>query len=239
MRTPSKLVRKADFLLSTPQLEGNELTVSIYAMETGTKVSSQNLSPSKSGWLRLPATELFRRWNTRADASFRFKVFIKVGDGSEFEIVDDGQVPKVWIVVYTEANDEPLFRSLARDNEKSPSSGGRGRRNIPSPENVKSNMGCTKKDMIVITKDLDENFLFPRVFNAYQCSGNCSGTARPFFVRHSIIKTLVSQNETSNAGEPCCIPTKLRSIKVVYRSKRSGIRMSTLTNMIVEECMCY
>ena len=83
--------------------------------------------------------------------------------------------------------------------------------------------------------------IFPRSFNAYQCSGTCSGdTEKTKFIHHSILKSFVLQKRGIKSNEkPCCVPSKLKQIAFIYSTDEGGFAMNTIKDLIVEECGCY
>jgi len=239
---PSETVHKAELFLSTDGLAARELTVSIYETQTGTEVSSRHLSSNRSGWLPLPVTTMIKQWIPQ-DAPLRFKIFVKVRSGSESVEADHMQVPRVWLVVYTEGNHEHPFPNLAPDEAIRGSAGDRRRRDVtpPPPKMAESKNVCRREDLIVGSKNLTEyvKIIYPRSFNAYQCTGKCSETDKANFVNHSILKSLVLQVKgIKSEDKPCCAATKLKPISIIYRTD-NGFMIRTVQNLIVEECGCH
>lgn len=240
IRTPSQTVAKAELFLSTLGLTAKDMMVSIYETRTGIRVPSQHLSSSQSGWLSLPVTKMINQLLAREGTSFRFKPVLVKKRGRNKSAFDlrPLQVPRVWLVVYTEADQEQPFHLLARDGIRG-STDDRRRRDLTPSEMPKGTKNCRKEDMNITSMDLTSfaKIVYPSHFNAYQCSGKCSVTDKT--INHSILRALVIQKRgITSDGEPCCVPTKLKSIVLIFSTDNGGFVMRTVGDMIVEKCGC-
>ncbi|XP_078355688.1 bone morphogenetic protein 7-like [Oculina patagonica] len=93
---------------------------------------------------------------------------------------------------------------------------------------------CRKVDMYVDFETLGwKNWIiYPRGFNAYQCKGRC------FPRNRSLLNTLIERkNGIKTNGETCCVPTKLKPVRLLFFDKHDNIVLHKY-NMIVEECGC-
>ena len=98
---------KAELFLSTLGLTANDMMVSFYETRTGIKVPSQHLSSSQSGWLSLPVTKMINQLLAREGTSFRFKALVKKRGRNETDFdLRPLQVPRIWLVMYAEADHE-------------------------------------------------------------------------------------------------------------------------------------
>lgn len=82
-------------------------------------------------------------------------------------------------------------------------------------------------------------FIAPRSFNAYRCSGEC-----PFPLAshmnatiHAVIKKLMSEVDRKWPS-PCCVPTTLKTMSVLYFDENDVVKYKVMENMIVEGCGC-
>ena len=56
---------------------------------------------------------------------------------------------------------------------------------------------------------------------------------------HAIIRAILhSAGQDKGAGEPCCIPIKLRGVSVFLQESPDIIKIESFQGMIVEECGC-
>ncbi|XP_020614137.1 dorsalin-1-like [Orbicella faveolata] len=118
----------------------------------------------------------------------------------------------------------------------------RTKRESPQSKADQAVNGCRKEDLLVNTSDLglSAKFIRPESFNAYQCRGKCSLTQGNTFTLHSLLEAFVNKKGNKADGEGCCVPTKLRSLSVIYYAKEHGIfERRTFQDMIIEECGCY
>lgn len=206
-------------------------------------MSSRQLTSHRSDWLSLPVTRIVKQWIARKDAPLRFKVFVKTSGGFATAITDDVEIPKVWLVVYSEAQQGQAFPYLALNLKTSGSSGSRMRRDNSPSKMAASKNPCRKEDMVIESFEFDKTakVIYPRSFNAYQCSGNCSSnTGKARFINHSILKAFMSQkNGIKGKDGSCCIPSKLKPITLILITDKKYYLIKTIRDIIVEECGCY
>jgi hypothetical protein len=73
----------------------------------------------------------------------------------------------------------------------------------------------------------------PKRYEAYYCSGEC-----PFLFYQRQTHTHVVSQMTGGLGVPCCAPTVMSSLQMVYIDSGHNIVLGTLPGMIVEKCGC-
>ena len=84
-----------------------------------------------------------------------------------------------------------------------------------------------------------EWIIYPKNFNAYRCAGRCKGFLDSYDnpTNHAILQGLVRIRDRRRAPEPCCVPTKLSTMSILYYEKGS-IVMKNHEDMTVQECGC-
>lgn len=101
---------------------------------------------------------------------------------------------------------------------------------------------CCKQSLYVDFREIgwDEWIIFPKGYTANYCMGECVQHKTPdimaFF--HSYV---VEEYRTKNpyaSITPCCAPTKLSPISLIYFDQDGHIIKSDLPKMVVEECGC-
>lgn len=247
-KTPLQALLKAKFFVSVAKLPRKKMTVTIYEVDSGVKVSSRHLSFPTSGWLSLNAVNLVNQWISRSQYTFPgLKVIVKGSKGGEKSAT---QVPQLWLVVYSAKPDhygeDFLQSSLVVEKGGIPFAKGRIRREATTTQSVKnqteSPSPCSRKDMMITSSDFGKRngltLLHPRVFNAYQCSGECSFKEK---TNNSKLRALIMRDNGHSIRESksCCVPSKLRSIVMMQRTAEKNYLISTLKNTIVESCACY
>ncbi|XP_041485724.1 nodal homolog [Lytechinus variegatus] len=101
---------------------------------------------------------------------------------------------------------------------------------------------CRRVDMDVDFGRIgwDEWIIYPKQFNAYRCVGTCAGPLdsgdNPS--NHAIMQDLIRLKQPERrTPEPCCIPTKLKPLSMLYFEEGS-VLVRHHEDMIVQECGC-
>ncbi|RWS13376.1 putative TGF-beta ligand glass bottom boat protein-like protein [Dinothrombium tinctorium] len=102
---------------------------------------------------------------------------------------------------------------------------------------------CQKKTLYVSFRDLgwQDWIIAPDGYAAFFCDGECSFplNAHMNATNHAIVQTLVHLMNPTNVPKPCCAPTKLSSIMVLYFDDNSNVILKKYKNMIVKSCGCH
>lgn len=85
----------------------------------------------------------------------------------------------------------------------------------------------------------DNWILYPLQFNAYRCVGECSV---PHLItgestNHAYIQSALSNNPYRNVPEPCCVPSELESLEILYY-ENGIVKQKVHEGMIVRKCEC-
>ncbi|XP_012136369.1 activin beta chain dawdle isoform X2 [Megachile rotundata] len=106
---------------------------------------------------------------------------------------------------------------------------------------------CCRDELYINFEDIGWNdwILHPTGYHAYFCRGSCSNAASltvsgsPY---SNVIRKLLARtgNTAHRKGEivPCCSPTQLSPIQLLYVDSNNTITQKTLPNMVVEACGC-
>lgn len=81
----------------------------------------------------------------------------------------------------------------------------------------------------------------PDGYDAYFCSGECNFplNAHMNATNHAIVQTLVHLVSPGKVPKPCCAPTKLSAISVLYFLDESNVILKKYKNMVVKSCGCH
>ena len=104
-------------------------------------------------------------------------------------------------------------------------------------EDIADEHACRKVDRMV--NAANDSIVHPRRFNAYQCVGKCN--IKQLQNVNNYARVTLNMKNTVNSTDgiaACCVPVKLRPIRVLYLEKET-VEIRSLDNMIVEECGCY
>lgn len=102
---------------------------------------------------------------------------------------------------------------------------------------------CQIKQMYVSFKDLkwQDWIIAPDGYGAFYCSGECNFplNAHMNATNHAIVQTLVHLMQPSKVPKPCCAPTKLSPISVLYFLDDTNVNLKKYRNMVVKSCGCH
>jgi len=103
--------------------------------------------------------------------------------------------------------------------------------------------GCQKRTLYVSFRDLgwQDWIIAPDGYAAYYCHGECSFPLNTHMnaTNHAIVQTLVHLMTPFNVPKPCCAPTKLSGISVLYFDESSNVILKKYRNMVVKSCGCH
>ncbi|XP_072263174.1 derriere protein-like [Pyxicephalus adspersus] len=117
----------------------------------------------------------------------------------------------------------------------------RSKRNVESSMPTPSNI-CKKRRLYIDFKDVGwQNWVIaPRGYMANYCHGECPYPLTEMLrgTNHAVIQTLVHSVEPENTPLPCCAPTKLSPISMLYYDNNDNVVLRHYEDMVVDECGC-
>ncbi|KAK2192283.1 hypothetical protein NP493_35g04047 [Ridgeia piscesae] len=100
---------------------------------------------------------------------------------------------------------------------------------------------CRTHDLLI---DFDQIgwgkwIVYPKRYNAFYCGGRCRSpvTWEMDPTNHAVLQSLVRLKNRKKVPQPCCVPTRLRPISMLYY-ERDEIVVRHHENMIVDRCGC-
>ncbi|CAH1393540.1 unnamed protein product [Nezara viridula] len=116
----------------------------------------------------------------------------------------------------------------------------REKRNINCIEGISD---CCREKLYVSFADIGwGNWIIqPKGYEAYYCKGTClnvasiSLSASPY---HSVLKKLFLTKGPALEITPCCAPTKLSSVQLIYMDQNGTFIQKTIPDLTVEACGC-
>ncbi|XP_014270831.1 protein 60A [Halyomorpha halys] len=106
-----------------------------------------------------------------------------------------------------------------------------------------SQKSCQIQNLYVSFKDLkwQDWIIAPDGYGAFYCSGECNFplNAHMNATNHAIVQTLVHLMNPLQVPKPCCAPTKLTPISVLYFLDESNVILKKYKNMVVKSCGCH
>ena len=102
---------------------------------------------------------------------------------------------------------------------------------------------CRKQALYVSFIDLGwaDWIIAPEGFKAFYCHGECPfplGTNMNA-TNHAIVQTLAHLISPQTVPQPCCAPTRLSPITVLYLDDHSNVVIKKYQNMVVKACGCH
>uniref|UniRef100_A0AAZ3RZJ5 Bone morphogenetic protein 7 n=1 Tax=Oncorhynchus tshawytscha TaxID=74940 RepID=A0AAZ3RZJ5_ONCTS len=81
----------------------------------------------------------------------------------------------------------------------------------------------------------------PEGYAAYYCEGECAFPLNSYMnaTNHAIVQTLVHLINPDTIPKPCCAPTQLHAISVLYFDDSSNVILKKYRNMVVRACGCH
>ncbi|XP_014259645.1 protein 60A [Cimex lectularius] len=106
-----------------------------------------------------------------------------------------------------------------------------------------SQRSCQIQTLYVSFRDLEwqDWIIAPDGYGAFYCSGECNFplNAHMNATNHAIVQTLVHLINPLQVPKPCCAPTKLTPISVLYYVDDSNVLLKKYKNMVVKSCGCH
>ena len=86
----------------------------------------------------------------------------------------------------------------------------------------------------------DDWIVAPPGYEAFYCAGDC-----PFYLpdhlntsNHAIVQSLVHSVDARLAPRPCCVPTELSPMSMLYVDNDDNVVLKNYQEMVVEACGC-
>ncbi|XP_020895490.1 bone morphogenetic protein 7 isoform X3 [Exaiptasia diaphana] len=107
-----------------------------------------------------------------------------------------------------------------------------------------SNKGiCQRRVLYVNFRKLQwqDWVIAPGGYSAFYCHGECSFPLNSNMnaTNHAIVQTLVHLMNPKTVPKPCCAPTNLSSISVLYYNDNKDVVLKKYPNMVVTSCGCH
>lgn len=131
-----------------------------------------------------------------------------------------------------------------KDKKKKTKKSRRKNKNRPNKKTGgrKKRSGCSKERLFLNFRELgwDKYIIAPVGYAAYRCKGVCDFPLSPHVnaTNHAIVQVLVSLIE-KKIPKPCCAPTKLDEMTMIYHDDGNRVIMRKHRDMIVSSCGCH
>ncbi|XP_030627131.1 bone morphogenetic protein 5 [Chanos chanos] len=221
-------------------------------------LDSKRVRASDGGWLVFDITATSNHWVLNPQQNMGLQLCVETMDGRSINMKSAGivgrsgpQSKQPFLVAFFKAS-EVLLRSVRatsgkRKNLSRNKTRGQQKSSHP-PKNADQNtseqrQACKKHELYVSFRDLgwQDWIIAPEGYAAFYCDGECSFplNAHMNATNHAIVQTLVHLMFPENVPKPCCAPTKLNAISVLYFDDSSNVILKKYRNMVVRSCGCH
>lgn len=101
---------------------------------------------------------------------------------------------------------------------------------------------CQRRDLYVDFSDIgwDDWIVAPVGYEAFYCHGECPTFLHDYvnYTNHAVIQAFVHSASPSAAPRPCCVPTELSAIPMLYVDSTGKVILKNYEDMVVEACGC-
>ncbi|KAF3860672.1 hypothetical protein F7725_000927 [Dissostichus mawsoni] len=115
--------------------------------------------------------------------------------------------------------------------------------NVAENSSTDQKQACKKHELYVSFRDLgwQDWIIAPEGYAAYYCEGECAFPLNSYMnaTNHAIVQTLVHFINPETVPKPCCAPTQLHAISVLYFDDSSNVILKKYRNMVVRACGCH
>ncbi|XP_046880402.1 bone morphogenetic protein 6 [Hypomesus transpacificus] len=220
-------------------------------------LESRRLWPAEEGWLEFDITASSNLWVMSPTDNLGLQISMETSTGRSISLKEAGLVghggaleKQPFMVAFFKVSEVHVRspraatrrRQQNRNRSTQPQEGPRG----PGPADYNSSdqkTACRRHDLYVSFRELgwQEWIIAPEGYAANYCEGECSFplNAHMNATNHAIVQTLVHLLNPENVPKPCCAPTKLHAISVLYFDDNSNVILKKYKNMVVRACGCH
>ncbi|XP_077990735.1 bone morphogenetic protein 7-like [Glandiceps talaboti] len=215
-------------------------------------LDSRVLSVDERGWLVFEVSQAENIWDSLQKDDLKIQMSIKSVEGDPVDIHEvgifgegDAEDKQPFVVAFFKANQEAHIRKTRGAERKRNRNKKKNNKNRNSKDPVESRRrkSCQKRSLYVSFKELgwQDWIIAPEGYYAFYCNGECSFplNAHMNATNHAIVQTLVHLMSPEDVPKPCCTPSKLSAISVLYFDDSSNVILKKYRNMVVRSCGCH
>ncbi|XP_072032265.1 protein DVR-1 homolog [Amphiura filiformis] len=223
------------------------------------------ITTEDTGWLVFDVTTASNTWQAFPEEPLLLQIRVESLQGEELDPseadivgVDTDEDKAPFMVIFFQSSKEAISphirkkrgsssrRARSRNSRRKSTESDFERRNHRQAADslaLKSQRECQKRTLYVSFRDLgwDDWIIAPEGYSAYYCHGECAFPLNAHLnaTNHAIVQTLVHLMSPQLVPEPCCAPTKLTAISVLYFDEGSNVVLKKYRNMVVRACGCH
>ncbi|KAL3059131.1 hypothetical protein OYC64_011125 [Pagothenia borchgrevinki] len=215
---------------------------------------------AEDGWLLFDLTATSNLWLVNPEQNLGLHLVLEDSHGQRRNphlaglVTGNGsQEKQPFMVAFFKAN-EVRFRSVRSAHRHKGRQGNRSKPQRTVQDALKaveaatdilslSKEGCKKHELYVSFRDLgwQDWIIAPEGYAAFYCEGECAFPLNSYMnaTNHAIVQTLVHFINPDTVPKPCCAPTQLHGISVLYFDDSSNVILKKYRNMVVRSCGCH
>ncbi|XP_066906609.1 inhibin beta E chain [Halyomorpha halys] len=226
----SQITSAAMWLYTNPNIDSYQFSTCLLtrkSCDSITNITSKDVylqtSDAKGGWIEKDVLW----WLQEKDSCQRFKLSCS-GDAQYMLNCSH----------YNEKTKKPFL--MIEETSDDLSDMIREKRNINCIEGIND---CCREKLYVSFSDIGwGNWIIqPKGYEAYYCKGTCLNAASISLsgsAYYSVLKKLLLTKGPAMEITPCCTPTKLSSVQLIYMDPNGTFIQKTIPDLIVEACGC-
>ena len=209
------------------------------------------LLDTRTVWSHLTAWEAFDitsavvRWIAKPESNYGIKVQVRT-DGSALPGLKHVRLKRDTSVHVRDESwhsERPLLVTYSGDgvsHSRQRRRTRRARKRKKGSRKMKNH--CKRRQLYVDFRNVgwDDWIVAPPGYQAYHCDGEC-----PYVIgnnlnatNHAIVQGLVNSVDPTQAPKPCCVPTQLSAISMLYVDEMGRTTLKNYQDMVVEGCGC-
>lgn len=221
-------------------------------------LDSRTIWAAEEGWLVFDITVTSNHWVVNPKNNLGLQLFVQTTTGQSVNPKTAGiigrfgpQNKQPFMVVFFKATEIHIRSARSaggKQKNQSRSKSSKGQDSLRATgltENSSSDQqqACMKHELYVSFRDLgwQDWIIAPEGYAAFYCEGECSFPLNSYMnaTNHAIVQTLVHLINPENVPKPCCAPTQLNAISVLYFDDSSNVILKKYRNMVVRACGCH
>uniref|UniRef100_A0A667ZV04 Bone morphogenetic protein 7a n=1 Tax=Myripristis murdjan TaxID=586833 RepID=A0A667ZV04_9TELE len=201
---------------------------------------------AEEGWLIFDLTATSNHWLVNPDQNLGLHLVLEDSDGQSLSLAanivqrEKSLCTQPFMVAFFKAT-EVRFRSIRSAHGHKGRHSNRSKPQKTAQDALKA--GCKKHELYVSFRDLgwQDWIIAPEGYAAYYCEGECAFPLNSYMnaTNHAIVQTLVHFINPESVPKPCCAPTQLHGISVLYFDDSSNVILKKYRNMVVRACGCH
>ncbi|XP_061614271.1 bone morphogenetic protein 6 isoform X2 [Phyllopteryx taeniolatus] len=221
-------------------------------------LESRRLWALEEGWLEFDVTATSNLWVMSPAHNLGLQVSVETSSGQSIGPKDAGLVGRdgalerqPFTVAFFKVSDVHIRNSRSAGGKRRQQNRNRSTQTQeasrgPSQADYNGSdqkSACRRHELYVSFRELgwQDWIIAPEGYAANYCEGECSFplNAHMNATNHAIVQTLVHLMNPENVPKPCCAPTKLHAISVLYFDDNSNVILKKYKNMVVRACGCH